>query len=977
MAPRTISPRLVFASLLLFCCHALSASAVLGIDLGTEYIKSTLVKPGIPLEIVLTKDSRRKETAVVAFKTPQNGAKTGVYPERAYGSDAIALAARFPGDVFPNLKTILGLTMENPIVAEYMSHHPSLKAEAATKDRATVAFKSAGAFTDGEDAWMVESLLAMQLKSMRRNAEKLAGSDTNVRAAVLTVPPFYTTAEKRAVRLAANLAGLRVLSLISDGLSVGLHYATSRQFPSVSDDEKPEIHMIFDMGAGSTKATVLRFQSRSVKDVGKFNKTIQEIEVLGSGWDRTLGGDALNALIVDDMITHFVNSKAAKAAGITAEEVRGYGRTVAKLTKEAERIRHVLSANIDTTASLESLHTDIDFKYKLARADFETMTKAHNSRVNTVVLNALRMAGLAVNDLDSLILHGGATRTPFVQRQLEHIFGGSSKLRTNVNSDEAAVLGAGFRAAELSPSFRVKEIHVREGAAYGVLVKPMSSAVTIAERQLWVPTSHIGPNSAMQLQFDGDELKSELVLGFYQQVSGSSIDKKFATRNLTETVNLLIENLACEPSSVRFTVEAHLSAETGEVEVTEAVATCESEGANKESLMDGVKNLLGFGKNKEQLPLNEEANDTHSPSSSTSSSSSASDSSTFTLTSASTSASTWSSAFDKTLPRVPVSIPIKFTLEDAGIPHLSDDELSALKKRLQAFDASDRALVLREETLNQLESLTYQVRSVLDQNEFIAASSAAERAMLGSMCSEVSDWLYDGGIDANHEELSKKYRALKAAVGAIERRIFEAANRPELVTGLKQTIGQSRDFARSIRDRIAEYDEFHSSKSKSITSSTSTATSDLPTSSSGIDFDDLENDEAFGSKPPDAADDLGPASPMYTVDDLKKLEDLVAQTEKWLEEKEAAHAKLGPADDPVLLSKDLKAQRDQLDKISSELALKAVRNFEKTQKLGNKSNKSRSRESKSRTSILPVSSSSTSAEAKLTQSSEGIKHEEL
>ncbi|CAK7567903.1 MAG: lumenal Hsp70 protein [Sporothrix epigloea] len=984
MARRTICPsRLVFVGLLFFCCRALAASAVLGIDLGTEYIKAALVKPGIPLEIVLTKDSRRKEAAAVAFKTPQNSVKAGVYPERAYGSDAIALGARYPGDVYPNLKSILGLTIDNPAVKEYMSQHPSLQLEPAFVDRATVAFKSAGAFTDSEDAWTVESLLAMQLKSMRRNAEALAGSDTSVRAAVISVPPFYTAAEKRAIGLAANLAGLRVLSLISDGLSVGLHYATSRQFPSVSNNEKPEIHMIFDMGAGSTKATVLRFQSRSVKDVGKFNKTIQEIDVLGSGWDRTLGGDALNALIVDDMVTQFVNSKAAQAAGITVDEVRGHGRTVAKLAKEAERIRHVLSANINTAASIESLHADIDFKYKIARTDFEAMANAHSLRVNTVVQDALRMAGLTVRDLDSLILHGGATRTPFVQKQLEQILGGSSKLRTNVNSDEAAVLGAGFRAAELSPSFRVKEIRVHDGAAYGVSMKPNATATNIAERQLWMPTSYIGPSSAKVLHFEGDELEAELALNFYQQVPGDSIDKSFSTSNLTDTVETLVEKFTCEPSSIQLTLEVRLSAETGEVEVTKAVATCESEGPSKESLMDGVKNLFGFGKNKDQQPLDEEVGDVHSSSysssSSTFSSSSASDSSTFSSTSTLTSESTWSSAAAKPHAKIPVSIPIKFILEDAGVRQLSNIEVSALKKRLQAFDASDRARVLREETFNRLESLTYQVRSLLENDEFNAASTAAESAILESMCSNISDWLYDGGVDASHEDLNKEYNDLKTAVSAIENRITEAANRPKLVAGLRQTLEQSREFAQTIRDQIAEYDAFHSSKSKAKVSPTTTAASGSPMVPLDADFVGLGEDEASvsASEATGAAHDMGPPSPMYTEEDLKEMEDLIAYTEKWLIEKETVQADLDLAEDPVLLSKDLEARRDHLDKISMELAMKAVRSFEKAQKKGSKPSMSKLKNSKTKTPTSSMTMSPSSDGAKPTQSDEGIKHEEL
>ena len=364
---------------------ALAAAAVLGVDLGTEYIKAALVKPGIPLEIVLTKDSRRKEASAVAFK-PTKDPKVGSFPERAYGSDAVALAARFPGDVYPNLKVLLGLPADNSLVKEYASRHPALRLE-TEKTRGTAAFRS-GAFAEDEEPFSVEEILAMELQSIQKNAEALAGS--RVKDLVITVPTFYTAEEKRAVELAAELAGLRVLELISDGLAVGLNYATTRTFPSVTEGGKPETHMVFDMGAGSTKATILKFQGRTVKDVGKFNKTIQEVRVLGSGWDRTLGGDAFNAVIVDDMIAQFVESKAAKKVSPTIESVKGHGRAAAKLWKEAERLRQVLSANTNTQASFEGLYEDVDFRYKISRADFEKLTESHAARISVVMGESLR-----------------------------------------------------------------------------------------------------------------------------------------------------------------------------------------------------------------------------------------------------------------------------------------------------------------------------------------------------------------------------------------------------------------------------------------------------------------------------------------------------------------------------------------------------------------------------------------------------------
>ncbi len=462
----TLLPAILVLSLFLPWI-ASAASAVLGIDLGTEYIKAALVKPGIPLEIVLTKDSKRKEVSAVAFKPVRDAQKTDSFPERIYGSDAVALAARFPNDVYPNLRPLLGqLVKQSSLVEEYRKTHPALDL-VEYGDRGTVAFRSA-AFQKEEEPFTVEELLAMELQNIRTNAEALAGKTSKIEDVVITVPAFYTADELRAIEVASELAGLNILGLISNGLAVGVNYATSRTFPSVTESGKAEYHLIYDMGAGSTSATVLQFQGKTIKDKGKQNKTVQEVSVLGTGYDRLLGGDALNAIIVDQMVNEFVKTPAAQKQSVAHESVRTHGRAAAKLWKEAERARQVLSANSETMASFEGLYDDIDFRYKLTRANFEELAGEFADRVEPAVKQALKAANLSMADLDSVILHGGATRTPFVQAQLEKVLGGAGKIRTNVNGDEAAVFGAAFKGAGLSTSFRVKEIQTRDGTPYSV-----------------------------------------------------------------------------------------------------------------------------------------------------------------------------------------------------------------------------------------------------------------------------------------------------------------------------------------------------------------------------------------------------------------------------------------------------------------------------------------------------------------------------
>lgn len=960
MATMVLSPlRMVLCAVFLFTAHVYAASAVLGIDLGTEYIKAALVKPGIPLDIVLTKDSRRKEISAVTFKPPQGGPKKGEFPERLYGSDAIALSARFPGDVYPNLKTILGLPVDSPAVQEYAARHPALQLE-SHKVKNTAAFKSKDAFTPQEQAWLVEELLAMELQSIQKNAENMAGPGTSVRSVVLTVPAFYTIEEKRAVETAVELAGLKTLSLISDGLAVGVNYASSRTFPNINEGGKPEHHMVFDMGAGSTKATILKMQGRTVKDIGKFNKTIQEVLVLGSGWDRSLGGDALNAVIVDDMVEKFVQSSGAKKVGATVEGVKAHGRAVAKLSKDAERLRHILSANQNSQSSFEGLYEDVDFKYKITRAEFEALAEAHASRVGAAIQGALDMAGLKVGDLDSVILHGGATRTPFVQKELEKVFGTGDKIRTNVNSDESAVFGAGLRAAELSPSFRVKEIRISEGAAYPAGIKWVDDKGKARHQRLWTTTSHLGA-TAKEVTFNN---KDDFSVEFYQETPALAADvtpgveekatKTFNTKNLTETVASMKEKYSCEPSDVQFKFGVRLSGENGEVEVTQAYVECEAEVVEKESLIDGVKNMFGFGKKDEQKPLADGESSESSEDASTESSSSI----TSTDTTESTS-STSSTASEATITEAAeakegkktkkiVSVPVKFELEKSGSAQLDKLDVLQSKDRLKAFEQSDKLRRQREEALNQLEGFTYKIRDLLDSESFVAASTDKERKALEQKGSEASDWLYGDGADASKDELKKRIKGLQDIVTPIQNRIEESTERPKLLEGLKKALKQTDEFVKDIKQKIAEAEAWSSSQSASATASSESST---VTAAPSDDFADLEDDSTTSTtKSPtmeDVVKDRGPVPPLYTLDDLKETEDLFAKITAWLEKKEPAQEKLGATDDPVLTVKSLKEWRDKLDKAGQDLALKSVNNFKKKSKSSSKSKKPKPTKSKS------------------------------
>ena len=973
---------------------ASAASAVLGIDLGTEYIKAALVKPGIPLEIVLTKDSKRKEAAAVAFKPLKSKASTsaGSFPERAYGGDAIALSARFPGDVYSNLKPLLGVTTaDSQMVNEYRSRYPGTKI-VGSRERDTVSFVS-DSFSEEEQPFMVEELLAMELQNVKSNAEAFAGKGSSIRDAVITVPAFYTAEERRALEVAAELAGLRVVSLISDGLSVGLNYATSRTFPVPGDGVKPEYHLVYDMGAGSTVATVLRFQGKVVKDVGKFNKTIQEVQVLGVGWDRSLGGDSLNAVILEDMVSKFADSPRMKALDTGVEHVRAHGRTMAKMWKEAERIRQVLSANTETSASFEGLyHEDVNFKYKLSRSEFEALTAKYPNRVRSPISEALSMAKLGLANIESVILHGGAVRTPFVQKELEAMVGSNEKIRTNVNSDEAAVFGAAFKAAGISPSFRVKDIRTGDIA---VLSAGLSWTLEGKEKvqKLFLPTSQIGAEKQVPFRITED-----FSFNLYQQsLEGDSTTRdvlvsRTRTENLTASVKELSEKYGCAVADISTIFSIRLSAVDGLPEVSRGSVSCEAVDTAKKGVVDNVKGLFGFGsgsKKGDQAPLVDEPETILEEGPAEATKSSAITTETPKTSKATTSASSKSKSGEKAeeVKKKTQVINIQFTSNTTGLAQLSEAELRRVKDRMDAFDASDRSRRLREEALNTLEGYTYKLRDIIEEEGFTKASTKEQRAKIEENAKSASEWLYGDGADATREELKARLKDLRDLVDPIQKRKDEAIKRPDQIKMLRDSLDQTKSLLDVVREQAERASIAAASTSKasssSLTAETTTAAETSSTTDDGLP--DLEDQSSTTSTASTSTTSI-PEVPLYTVDDLSELTNVYESVEKWLEEKTVEQDKLSPIDDPVITTSDLAAKSKELNRVVMDLVQKKMqmpgrsKSSSKSKPSKSKPTKKKTKDSKSSTTVMtevPVGTETPVEEDKPAASGKGNIKDEL
>lgn len=233
-----------------------------------------------------------------------------------------------------------------------------------------------------------------------------------VRDIVITAPSYFNQVEREALVNAIEIAGLNLLQIISDGGAAAVNYVFSRRKDIT---EKPQHVIIYDIGASKTVASVMELKME--KD-NKSESLDPVVNVLGIGFNRLLGGNHLTRRIKDFLATEF--SKQHK----TSQPIYGNLRAMAKLTKEAERVKHVLSANSQTYAQIESLFEDKDFRFLMTRDMLNDILKEFENDYITPISDALAMTELKVENIDQVILFGAGTRIPRIQDLLRDYFKG-------------------------------------------------------------------------------------------------------------------------------------------------------------------------------------------------------------------------------------------------------------------------------------------------------------------------------------------------------------------------------------------------------------------------------------------------------------------------------------------------------------------------------------------------------------------------
>jgi len=413
-------------------------SKVIGIDLGTTN-SCVAVMDGDKARVIENSEGVRTTPSVVAFT--EDG-------ERLIGQTARRQAVTNPEHTYYAIKRLIGRGMTDPAVKKDIKHVPYK----------IVKGKGGDAYVQSrEKAFSPSEISAMILTKMKETAEDFLGSE--VSQAVITVPAYFNDAQRQATKDAGKIAGLEVLRIINEPTAAALAYGMDKQ------DGKTIA--VYDLGGGTFDVSILEIGD------GVF-------EVKATNGDTFLGGEDFDIRIVE-----YFNDEFKKETGINLREDK---LALQRLREEAEKAKKELSSASTYEVNLPFITADASgpkhLNMKLTRAKLEALVADLIKRTIAPCKKALADAGLKAGDIDDVVLVGGMTRMPAVQKAVTDFFG--KEPHKGVNPDEVVAMGAAIQAGVLQGDTRMIDrnttIPTKKSQVYSTAADNQS-AVTIRVSQ--------------------------------------------------------------------------------------------------------------------------------------------------------------------------------------------------------------------------------------------------------------------------------------------------------------------------------------------------------------------------------------------------------------------------------------------------------------------------------------------------------------
>jgi len=738
-------------------------SAVIGLDLGSEFMKISSISPGKSFYIVEDTTTKRKTPTAIGFHSN----------ERIFEYDTIVKRPRAYQTMFMNLPKFLGKGLNDAKLQEQVKYYLE-DYNMVENERGTVSFRLKNFKMTGEDdenyELKIEELLGMIFRHIKDLASKQA--ERVLKDIAVTVPPYWNFKERYALYDALVMADLNPLAFVSENTAAALYYALERQ------DNQTHTIILYNLGSTSLKVSVVEFFLSTSTEKADKGAAIETLRVLSEAWDENIGGLHFDL----NVLKHFAQEFDTKPARKGQKSLLTSNPAKAKLLKEVARLKEILSANKQAGLNMENLFDSTTLKSSLERGVFETINKDLFERLTKPIEEALQKAGKTMAEIDAFELLGGGIRVPKIQQILGEYLNGK-EVSTHLNGDESMAMGAAFHAANLSASFKTRQIYMNDGYNFDIRVElrdidaPQTTGdeeVTGLNKQAVLFPTKTRFGSKKILAFDHNQ---DLKATFFATLTGETEESQIIKFEVTGLKEALESSKFAGKDIGTPKVNLHFRLNPlGFVELSKAEATIEeiilyedNAKTNKTSTTTTTATSEDNAESGESKTSDENADETTTEG---------------------------DKIFKKKKHTHYITLNVNKTVAGAG--PMTEEELEKSRALLSTFDHYEEAKKKTAEAKNRLEAFIYTTRDFLEEENFVVSATELEQEDLKKLLEENRDWLEgDEAYKANHSPFSKRYEDMNKIVSKIQHRLEQRLKRPEAVEKAREHL---KGFITKVKD---------------------------------------------------------------------------------------------------------------------------------------------------------------------------------